>query len=190
MVWSKMKRQLESFLCPALVGRVEYRATGYRYLSDKSGRCYITVDKNEVFNMSNTNSTIKWYQTAAEISSDLNIYIPISEKEIEEVRKETSNKVPEERLVVIARKRKITEYGNQIITAQIQLSKSDFYVVANSFLTMSIEESLESKDILLNVLAIIDRRLGKKRILGLEEKIVLKHPIVGYFYELRKSTFN
>ncbi|MDF2822506.1 MAG: hypothetical protein K0R15_2954, partial [Clostridiales bacterium] len=31
MIWSKMKQQLESFLCPALVGRVEYRASSYRY---------------------------------------------------------------------------------------------------------------------------------------------------------------
>lgn len=190
MVWSKMKQQLESFLCPALIGRVEYRATGYRYLPDKSGRSYIRVDKKEVFNMSDITSTIKWYQTAGEISSDLNIYIPISDNEIEAVRKETSNKVPEERLVVIARKRKISEYANEIITAQAVLSKSDFYEAANKFLTSSIEESLESKDILLNIFAIIDRRLGKKRILGLEERVNLKHPIVGYFYELRKSTLN
>lgn len=45
MSWSKLKQQLESFLSPALVGRVEYRATSYRYSPDKSGNCYITVDK-------------------------------------------------------------------------------------------------------------------------------------------------
>lgn len=38
MVWSKMKQQLESFLCLELVGRVEYRATSYRYLPDKTGQ--------------------------------------------------------------------------------------------------------------------------------------------------------
>lgn len=45
MSWSKLKQQLESFLCPALYGRVEYRASSYRYLPDKSGNCYISVDK-------------------------------------------------------------------------------------------------------------------------------------------------
>ena len=44
MSWSKLKR-LESFLSPALVGRVEYRATSYRYAMNKSGDCYIAVDK-------------------------------------------------------------------------------------------------------------------------------------------------
>jgi hypothetical protein len=42
MSWSKLKQQLESFLCPALDGRLEYRATGYRYLPDKAGLCYIS----------------------------------------------------------------------------------------------------------------------------------------------------
>lgn len=35
MAWSKLKQHLESFLCPALYGRVEYRATGYRYVGKK-----------------------------------------------------------------------------------------------------------------------------------------------------------
>ncbi|GEM_PF-5708817 len=37
MSWSKLKQQLEGFLSPALEGRVEYRAPGYRYLPGKSG---------------------------------------------------------------------------------------------------------------------------------------------------------
>ncbi|MDL1164205.1 hypothetical protein P0100_24770 [Yersinia pestis] len=48
MSWSKLKQQLESFLSPALAGRVEYRATGYRYLPDKAGLCYISGDKKNV----------------------------------------------------------------------------------------------------------------------------------------------
>ena len=51
MAWSKTKQQLESFLCESLKKRVEYRATAYRYSPDKSGKCYITVDKKEVFDM-------------------------------------------------------------------------------------------------------------------------------------------
>ena len=37
MSWSKLKQNLESFLCPALQGRVEFRASSYRYLPDKEG---------------------------------------------------------------------------------------------------------------------------------------------------------
>ncbi|KAE8559683.1 SF0329 family protein [Paenibacillus polymyxa] len=188
MSWSKLKQQLESFLYPALDGRVEYRATSYRYLPDKSGICYITVDKKNILNMNDFTSPIKWYQTELEIKNDPNIQVPISNEEIEAVRKDTNGNVPEDRLQVIARGRKISEQAKELLSAQASLSKSNFNVVANKFLTTSIEDSLESNDILLNILALVDRRVGKKRILNMSEKMKLKHPIVQYFYELRRST--
>jgi hypothetical protein len=188
MSWSKLKQQLESFLCPALDGRVEYRATSYRYLLDKPGICYITVDKKNILNMNDIISPIKWYQSEQEIKNDPDIQVPISNEEIEAVRKDTNGNVPEDRLQVIARSRKISEHAKELLSAQASLSKSNFNVVANKFLTTSIEESLESNDILLNILALVDRRVGKKRILNMTEKMKLKHPIVQYFYELRRST--
>ncbi|MGI2296372.1 SF0329 family protein [Paenibacillus sp. GXUN7292] len=189
MSWSKLKQNLESFLCPALIGRVEYRATSYRYLPDKAGNCYITVDKKNVLNMSDVTNLIRWYQTELEIKSDPDIQIPINNEEIEAVRKETKGMVPEDRLKVIARSRKISEYAKELLSAQTSLSKSNFIVAANKFLSISIEESIESNDILLNILALVDRRVGKKRILNMSEKMKLKHPVVQYFYELRRSTF-
>ncbi|AFH65731.1 SF0329 family protein [Paenibacillus caseinilyticus] len=188
MSWSKLKQNLEGFLCPALYGRVEYRATGYRYLPDKSGICYIAVDKKNVLNMSDITSSIRWYQTEQEIKNDPAIQIPINHEEMEAVRKDTKGIVPEDRLIVMARSRKISEYAKELLSAQASLSRSNFVVAANQFLSISIEESLESKDILLNILALVDRRVGKKRIINMTEKMKLKHPIVQYFYELRRST--
>jgi hypothetical protein len=185
MAWSKMKQSLEGFLSPALNGRVEYSATSYRYLPDKAGQCYITVDKKNIFNMNDSTTLIRWYQTEQEIKNDSDIQIPISSEEIEKVRKDTKGTVPEDRLKVIARNRKISEYAKEMLAAQSTLCKSNFSVAANRFLTISIEESLESNDILLNVFGLVDRRVGKKRLLNLAEKMKLKHPIVQYFYELR-----
>lgn len=37
-------------------------------------------------------------------------------------------------------------------------------------------------------LSYVDRRVGKKRILNMAEKMKLKHPILQFFYELRLST--
>ncbi|MFF3926262.1 SF0329 family protein [Paenibacillus lactis] len=188
MSWSKLKQQLESFLSPALHGRVEYRATSYRYLPDKPGICYLAVDKKNVLNMSDTTGSIRWYQTEQEIKNDPDIQIPISHEEIEAIRKDTKGTVPEDRLQVIARNRKITGLAKELLSAQAALSKSNFVATANKFLSTSIEESLESDDILLNILALVDRRVGKKRMLNLAEKMKLKHPAVQYFYELRRST--
>lgn len=187
MSWSKLKQNLESFLSPALVGRVEYRATGYRYLPDKAGLCYIAVDKKNVFNMGDKSTLIRWYQTEQEIKNDAAIQIPISNEEIEAVRKESKGTIPEDRLQVIATSRKLSQLSKELLVAQVNLSKSNFTVVATKFLATPIEESLESNDILLNILALVDRRVGKKRILNMSDKMKLKHPIVQFFYELRLS---
>lgn len=188
MSWSKLKQNLESFLSPALYGRVEYRATSYRYSPDKTGNCYIMVDKKNVLNMSDATNTIRWYKTELEIKNDPEILIPLSNDEIEAVRNETKGAVPEDRLKVIASNRKKSVLAKELLLAQTSLSKSNFVAAANKFLSIPIEESLESNDIILNILALMDRRVGKKRILNMSEKIKLKHPGVQYFYELRRST--
>lgn len=188
MSWSKLKQNLESFLCPALQGRVEYGATSYRYLPDKAGNCYITVNKKNVLNMNDATTLIRWYKTELEIKNDSDIYIPISNAEIEAVRKDMNDMVPEDRLKVIVRGRKITEHAKQLMLVQSALSKSNFMVVANKFLSTPIEKCLESNDILLNILALIDRRVGKKRLSNMSETIKLKHPAVQYFFELRMNT--
>lgn len=188
MSWSKLKQQLESFLSPSLQGKVEYRATGYRYSPDKAGICYITVDKKNVLNMNDATTSIKWYTSEQEIKSDSGIDIPISSEQIEAVRKDTDGKIPEDRLIVIARSRVRSELAKELMAAQASLSKSNFITAANQFLSTSIEESIESKDIMLNILALADRRVGKKRILNMSDKIKLKHPAVQYFYEIRLGT--
>ena len=185
MAWSKLKQNLENFLSPTLIGKVAYSATSYRYLSGKAGTCYITVDKKNILNMSDTNNLIRWYETEQEIKNDPHIEIPVSDEEIDLIRKETNGKVPEDRLKIMARSRKLSRYAKDMLTAQAALSKSNFTDVANKFLSTPIEESLESNDILLNILALVDRRIGKKRVLNMKEKMKLKHPIVQYFYELR-----
>ncbi|AIQ56167.1 SF0329 family protein [Paenibacillus borealis] len=187
MSWSKLKQQLEGFLSPALAGRVEYRAPGYRYFPDKSGICYISVDKKSILNMGDKSNTIRWYQTELEIKNDPELLIPVSKDDIEAVRQTTKGPVPEDRLIVMARSRKSTEHAKELLAAQAALVKSNFIVVANKFLTTPIEESLESSDMVLNILALVDRRVGKKRILGMAEKVELKHPVVQYFYELRRG---
>lgn len=187
MSWSKLKQQLDGFLSPALQGRVEYRAPGYRYLPDKSGICYILVDKKNVLNMSDKTNPIRWYQTELEIKNDPDIQIPVTNDDIEAVRKDTKGPVPEDRLIVIARSRKSSEHAKELLSVQASLSKSNFIVDANKFLTTSIEKSIESNEILMNILALLDKRVGKKRMLNMSEEIKLKHPIVQYFYELRRS---
>lgn len=189
MTWSKIKQNLEGFLCPELVGHVAYCPSGYRYTPDKLGRCYITVDKKEVLNLSTDSARLMWFQSEQEIRSGTTAPIPISQEDLEILRKEMGDLVPDERLKVVARDRKMAIYAKEMIVAQGALCKSNFYEQANVFLSEPIEKSLESKDILLNIFALLDRRVGKKRLLNMSEKMKLKHPMVQYFYHLRCSTW-
>ncbi|WP_186430400.1 hypothetical protein [Clostridium sp. BSD9I1] len=62
-MWSKTKKQLESFLCSSLKCRVSFYCSNYR-MHDGIGRTYITVDDKEVYNM----CTLKrdYYRTPVE----------------------------------------------------------------------------------------------------------------------------
>ena len=187
MIWSKMKPQLENFLAPVLVGRVEYLSTSYRYSPEKNGQCRIAVDNKKIFNMKDGTTGIRWYLSEQDIKNDPAVMIPLSEAEIERIRKETGGKVPEERLAVIASDRKLLAYAKGTMAAQVTLSKTDFNKTADVFLSQPIVDSLASKDILLNCLALADRRVGKKRIMDMEQSVRMKHPIVQYFYALRRG---
>lgn len=184
MIWSKTRQQLESFLCPELVGRVAYIASGYRYLPDKPTHCNITVDQKEVFRLQDT-TLIKWHLTEQELKTKLVAKVSLNLEDIEAVRKEHNSQIPEDRLVVIARNNKATFYAKAIVKAETSLVRLDFQKAGHIFLSEPIEKSLLSDDIILNVLALVDRRVGKKRLHSLEYAMQLKHPVVQYFYALR-----
>jgi hypothetical protein len=185
MIWSKMKQLLEKSLCPELKDRVGYSNTSYRYLPDKAGTCYITVDKKNILNMADAAGPIQWYKTEQEIKKDPDIQLPVRREDVEAVRASAKGPIPEERLMAIAQDRKASQVAKELLLAQTALSKSNFYEAANRFLSAPIEESLESEHILLNVLALLDKRVGKKRLLSMADRISQKHPIVRYFYRLR-----
>lgn len=184
--WSKVKQQLESFLCPELIGTVEYRASSYRYVSDKAGQCYMAVNKKEIFSMNDMKFGIRWYQNEQEIIKDPEFRIFISEEEVQTyMEKPEFKNVPVDRIPNIIRKRRVSEVAKKIMESQANLAKSDFFSVANTFLTSSVDSSLNSDDIMLNILAIVDRRIGKNRLKKMKSNIELKHPVVQYFYNLR-----
>ncbi|GEM_PF-4591153 len=122
----------------------------------------------------------------------------ISKDDIEAVRQATKGQVPEDRLIEMARSRKSTEHAKELLSEQVALSKSNLIVVANKFLNTPIEESLESNDIVLDILALVDRRVGKADFgYGREDGVELKHPVVHFFmscggerYHYKNKEFN
>ena len=183
MNWNKLRKQLEEFIHPSLEGRVEYLASGYRYRKDKKTQALITVDKEEVFNMHK--SFVVWYENEQSILKDEDFRVFVTEGDMLETRKSVGDNVPEDRLQVIARKNKRAYYAKKMMVAQNALLKTDFQKTANDFLSGNVNDCLLCDDIALNVLAIIDRRVGKNRLKKMKYQMDLKHPIVRYFYDLR-----
>ncbi|KAA2297834.1 hypothetical protein FY526_27965, partial [Clostridioides difficile] len=97
-----------------------------------------TVDKKNVLNMSDTTTPIRWYQSEQEIKSDPEIMIPVSDEEIEAIRKDSKGPIPEDRLQVMARSRKISVHAKELLLAQTALSKSNFTVAATTYVSTSI----------------------------------------------------
>ena len=134
-MWSKTKKKLESLICESLKDRVEYFCSNYR-MHDGIGRAYITVDKQEVFNM----CTLKrnYYQKPVE--------------------------------------------G--------QISQVEFLNAAFEFLNNSIEVSLKSENPIIRMLAVLDRRVGKRTLDEMKQIIENEHEIVTYFFKLRCEAEN
>ena len=186
MKWSKTRQLMEEKLAPSLKGRVAYTVSSYRFAHDKSGRANLTVDAVEVFNLSK-NTPIRWYLTVQEAKKDLSVELPVEEAEMDAIRRQG---VPEERVPLVVRQRKLSVWGDAVFKAQTGLFKADFTKEAERYLTSSLEQALESDDILMNIFVLIDGRLGKKRLRNMGAKIKYKHPAVQYFYQLRCEAEN
>jgi len=186
MNWNKLKKQLETFLSPAVADHISYSSTGYRYTPEKKNQSYILVEKTEILNTRNKDANIKWYENEQEVKEDKTFVLPVTQEEVDQVRVNSGGKIPEERLMVIARNQKLNKYAKNVIQAQSNLFKSDFTKVASEYLKTPVDTCLKSDDILLNILALLDRRLGKNRLVKLEEAYSMKHPAVKYFYNMRR----
>jgi hypothetical protein len=154
MQWSRLKSKAEDFLASSLKGRVELRSTRYRKTHDQTGRGYITVDGKEVWNM----CTLSFWEA----------------------------EYP--RINAIAQERQISAAAAQVVAdAQLEqdgvLPQWRFYRDLERYCNSSIEASLKSESPLIKSLAILDARVGKRRLQYLN--MAIEHPMVQYFFTLR-----
>jgi hypothetical protein len=180
MNWNKLRKQLESFLHPDVQEQVQYVQAGYRVRNDKKTLSYLTVNKIEVFNQAKLPEN--WFESEQAIRN-LSVNVHITEEILASVRERVSDKVPDERLEAIARKEMQDKIVKALWHTQVQLLKLDFQKVAAEYLSIGVDQALKTDDILLNILAILDRRTGKNRVRKLQKKNI--HPLVRLFVDLR-----
>lgn len=65
-----------------------------------------------------------------------------------------------------------------------------FYSAFYEFDNQSIEDSLDSEDLIVRIFAILDRRVGKRRLLAMKEKILDEPEMFQLFYTIRTEAEN
>lgn len=169
--WSGVRKRLEEdLLCENLRGRVQYFITKYRKAHDDEARVAVCVDGEEVL----MGNVFTFYREANplinQIKGDENT--PKRKWDGHEMLNDEANKAVEKRVDQI-----LIDKGN--VDTYLFTEALDFYM------HHTIEASLDSPDALVRMFAIMDRRVGKRRLEKLKVDVCAQPGWLQYFYELR-----
>ena len=157
--WSGSRNKLEhDYLCPALRGHIQYFATSYRESHDQIGRAAIRLDGVEVLQSSYYDYERNYW----------NKYQALQQEGIGE----NDPKVP-------------FRLAHEGTLNDGCFDNGFFYEAFGIFDNQSIEKSLVSENPIVRIFALLDRRLGKRRLLALEESMEQELDWVRVFYVIR-----
>lgn len=157
--WSDLQKQLNDRLCPELRGRVTYFLTRYHDVHNAYGRAAIRVDGKELVCFS-------W---------------------IEQCRKEND-------LAEALREHPERKYDQLRETlkpewdAACRYCEMDFLEDVLQYRSMPVQDALRSENFIIRVLAILDRRVGRRTLERLETDELANNPDwARQFFDLRLS---
>ena len=139
--WNDMKKRLEEdFLAPSLRGRVSYFMTRYTHAHDEAGRIAVRVDGKEVLR----GFDLQW---------DWNTAL---------FKEETHRRFPE-----ISNREEFWQRVWDVSVDMGAITTGDLYDAFDTFENQSIEQSLDGRNGLIRLFAVLDRRVGKRRLQAL-----------------------
>lgn len=157
--WSGMRKKLEhDYLCPALHGRIQYFATSYSKSLDHEGRAAIRLDGVEV------------------LRSNYYDYYQNYWKRYQALRQEGAGEDDPKKPFQLAYEGALNDGC---------FDQWFFYEAFRIFDNQSIEKSLVSENPLVRIFALLDRRLGKRRLLAMAETMEQELDWVRVFYVIR-----
>ena len=145
MRWSKLKELIERNFATSVAGRVELHSTHYRGAHDQMGRAWLTIDKKEVFSF----CTLTEIRRSALLATELR-----------EINRCLDFRDPSQSQAYYSAGYQATA----LLQRQGIYSQGDFYVAIHKYLAMPVEEALQSDNEIIRSLAILDRRVGKRRL--------------------------
>ncbi|WP_298470032.1 hypothetical protein [uncultured Psychrobacillus sp.] len=162
--WSKVKKHLKSFTCDSLKDRIDFHIINYRKAHDQLGRAVITVDKKEILSMCTITAERTMHIKEWDIREKQNIQYDIDNRKLNwEVGLQAHNIIKKEGI----------------------LAQYDFFDALEEYFNTPIEVSLKSADMIIKILAVIDRRVGKRTLQKLKEPIKNEHESIQFFFRLR-----
>ena len=163
MRWSKLKSLVEQCFAPNLKTRIAINSTAYGNCS--CGHAWITLDKQVIANF----CTRAFYNRALQDWGKMRYQ---DNRWIGDVP------VPDYVTEIQSKNYGEMEYG--------ELSRQDAYKSCWEFVhDLSVEDALASDDPLIQTLAVLDSRLGKRRLKALNPKTL--HPLAKRLLQIRKE---
>lgn len=157
MPWTQIKHKLENeCLAPSLKGRITYFCTSYSKCPDHEGRAAILLDGKEILEGSYRE---QW-------SSKKIAQFPRDEKYEDRLRYEFP-------------------YMDDTALKLGQFDQRQFYIAFHEFDNQSIEDSLQSENMLVRIFAVLDRRTGKRRLEKLRGSANNSGEVFSIFLDIR-----
>ncbi len=164
MQWSKLRKQLDSLRATSLEKRVGIHQARYRNSNEELGRIWITFDGREIVSF----DSAPYFQRREELGTEL----------LDIRRDELGGAAPGQ-----AAFHQADQQAEALLRQDARYDDYRAKVDLESFLSMSLDEALASPSPLHRGLAMIDRRLGKRRLRALGRTV--QHPLVRALYNVR-----
>ncbi|AKP78694.1 hypothetical protein P4629_25585 [Priestia aryabhattai] len=174
MKWTKVKKDMGNLICGKLKHRLSIHLTKYNVSRGEQTRIWITLDKKEVFNASSAE------------------YLMEHDNLWEEVKRKTSKSFPEclyECFPEFIGQVDDMDYTASILKHRGVFNAEHVYGAFIQYPQLTIHRALNSENIILQALALVDRRLGKRTLEALRYDSNVP-PLIMQFYELRCEVDN
>ena len=164
MRWSKLKQRIEEGLADSAKGRVEVWSTRYRRAHDQEGEAWITIDGQRVHSMGTLTHLIEWYERSRELQKERDCLDYRDRAQIDgyrEAEREVQTQLRSEGVIPL------WEFNDALF----------------EYLNMSLEQVLNSDQMIVRALGMFDKRLGKRRLAAMD--VSGEHELIKGFYRVR-----